>query len=165
MPLTSLDLRLCSLVDDEGLAHIQHLPLTSLYLGGCTRVSGAGIGFLRKMSLHHLDLRGCAIDASVDGITCHLSGMPLEYLDLGISRRHRDPTRTAVTALVFPLAFLVLGGFHIGDVALGHLQALEPTLKYLDVRGCTGLEAAVRESLLGWMVPPQKTLLIDPEPV
>ena len=56
----------------------------------------------------------------------------------------------------------------IDGVAVGHLEALKPTLEFLDVRGCSGLEPPIRESLRALMAPapehsgPQKTLLMDP---
>ena len=97
MPLSSLDLRGCSLIDDDGIQRLQHLPLTELFLGGCKLVTELGVSYLRQMPLRSLDLRGCAIDSTAARIAERLGGLQLAYLDLGILRRLRG-RRTAVSA-------------------------------------------------------------------
>ena len=52
----SFSLADCTLVSDEGLAHLQQLPIHTLNLSRCNKITDQGFAHLQQLDIHTLDL-------------------------------------------------------------------------------------------------------------
>lgn len=145
MPLRCLNLRGCRKIKDQGMTYLKSLPLQSLNLSYCT-ITDIGLLTLQNLLLWHLDLEGCNI---TDVGIAYVQKMPLSYLNVsfcikitGICLMHLQYT---------PLECLCLESCLIKDKDLIYLMPLS----HLILKNCKITNKCLR---IIQQHPPQKLL-------
>ena len=138
LPIHTLNLSRCNKITDQGFAHLQQLDIHTLDLSYCNKISDDGLNYLRQMPLTKLNLSGC-ISITNQGLA-HLQQLPIRILEL------RDCGQISDVVHLQQLAIhtLDLSGCNITDQGLANLRQMPITTLHLSE--CKNI------TIKGWLI-------------